>query len=527
MMPASPPPTKAKSTKDAIGRWSLFLIVALAGGALGWAWLVWGASQRQNQVLVSAFILAMTVLALLIWLLFLSPWPWKKRLLVAVGVAVPLVIVGSSLELRDLSGDLVPIFAWRWSRGPAEPASPPASIESADRATWQLSSTRDYPQYLGPNRTGEVRGAHLARDASIADAELLWRQPIGAGWSGFAVAGDFAVTQEQRGIHELIVAYELVSGKTRWAHAIEARHEDPLGGPGPRATPTLASGRVYAQGATGILSCLDLASGRLIWRRDILAEHEAERLAYGVSSSPLVVDDKVVVLAGGTNGSSLVAYERQTGELVWAGGSDPAAYSSPTLMTLAGHRQIVVFNQAHLSSHDVRSGQVLWRHPWPRGSEHTSQPVLLPGDRIFLSSGYGVGSQLLQISRDTADRWQVSRVWQSLGIKAKLTNVVHHEGYLYGLDDGILACLKATTGERCWKRGRYGHGQLILADDLLVVLSEKGFVAVVEARPTEARELGRFPAIEGKTWNTPALAGNLLLVRNAEEAACYRLPRQH
>ena len=258
-----------------------------------------------------------------------------------------------------------------------------------------------------------------------------------------------------------------------------------------------------------------------------------------MSGSPLVLDDLVVVSAGGKDGKSLVAYHKDTGERVWRGGSSPAEYSSPLITTLAGVPQILIFNYGSVAAHDPNGGELLWQHPWPSGAQCVSQPVPLPDDHLFVSSAYGIGCKLFQIAHDADNQLKATLVWETPRLKAKFTNVIHRDGYIYGLDDGVLVCLDLVDGQRKWKRGRYGHGQIILVDapppaggkrgdsdqnSLLLVSAESGDVLLVEVNPNESKELARFPALASKTWNNPALAGPYLLVRNDREAACYELP---
>jgi outer membrane protein assembly factor BamB len=273
-----------------------------------------------------------------------------------------------------------------------------------------------------------------------------------------------------------------------------------------------------------MLNCLDLKTGQRIWSKDIVKDNDSQIINWGLSGSPLALDSLIVVNAGGQNGKSLVAYHQATGARVWSGGNDRAAYSSPLVTTLAGLRQILIFNQNAVASHDPATGQVLWQQPWPSGSECVAQPVPLPGDRVFISSGYGIGCKLFQIARSDNGGLQVSLVWETNRLKAKFTNVVYRDGYIFGLDDGILVCLDPATGERKWKAGRYGHGQMISVGDLLLIQAESGEVVLVEANSAAPSELTRFAALAAKTWNNPALAGQYLLVRNDREAACYELP---
>ena len=384
----------------------------------------------------------------------------------------------------------------------------------------------DYPQFLGADRNGTVSGVRLADDWAKRPPRLVWRRAIGAGWSGFAVVGGVAVTQEQRGNREMVVAYNIIDGSPKWSHGDEAHFESTIAGEGPRATPTISRGRVFTLGSTGLLNCLDLETGKAIWKRDIAADNDSPQPDWGRSSSPLVVDDLVVVSAGasaaGPPGRSLVAYHRDTGEPVWRAGDDIASYSSPVLATLGGVRQIVVLNQRSVAGHDPATGRVLWNHPWPREAPTVAIPLVVSENRVLLSSGYGIGSRLLQISRD-GDSVSQALVWESPRLKAKFTNPILHDGFVYGLDDGVLVCLDPSNGERRWKGGRYGHGQTLLVGSHLLVQTEDGDVVLVDASPEAHRERARFTAFAQKTWNPPALAGRYLLVRTDTEAACYEL----
>jgi len=501
--------------------WPAAVVVALVAAALAWTWGLAG-EQRQDRVILTLVTLLLGCLLLLVWALLFSRFRRRTRLGVLFGALVLSLLAWGTLRVRGVSGDLVPILEWRWTGGARVSAVPPA--EAATASEVPAPGPGDYPQFLGPSRDGRLDARGLSRDWSATPPRLLWRRPVGEGWSAFAVAGRFAVTQEQRGGEEVVACYDLASGEPLWVHADEARFEHPLGGVGPRATPTIADGRVFALGATGILNALELDSGRRVWSRDVREDGEAPLPTYGFSGSPLVLERIVVVEVGGSRGRSLIAYDRASGEPAWSGGDDRAGYSSPLLAELAGASQILIFTDRHLAAHDPQDGHLLWETPWPGGTECVSQPVVLPGDRVFLSSGYGIGGKLYRIKPDEAGRLSVETLWESRGLKAKLSNVVYRDGFLYGLDDGILVCLDPADGSRRWKRGRYGHGQLLGVGDLLIVQAESGDVAMVEATPEEHRELGRFAALSGKTWNHPALAGRRLLVRNDREAAAFELP---
>jgi outer membrane protein assembly factor BamB len=498
--------------------WPAVLILILSLGALGYVWLG-EASQRQDRNVGTIMVAGLTAILLFLWLAFFSRLRWRVRLAVAAVGVVLAAAAAYLVRIEGVTGDWVPILAWRWQtrtlEEPRDATAAPVAVEP---------SGDDFPQFLGPGRNAEVDGIELARDWSARPPELVWRREVGRAWSGFAVVGGVAVTQEQRGPLEMVVAYELESGQPLWHHGYRDRFETTIGGTGPRATPTIDGGRVYTLGAEGHLACLDLATGEPIWERDVLEDHDSPRPQWGKACSPLLHGDLVVVTAGGT-GRALVAYDRATGEPRWAGGDDLSGYSSPLLTELAGVPQIVIFNRDSVSGHDPADGHLLWQHDWPSAGQPTvAQPLPLGGDRLLVSSGYGVGAKLFEIERRSGDL-EPTIVWQSPRLKAKFSQMVEHEGFVYGLDDGVLVCLDPATGERCWKRGRYGHGQILLVGDLMLVQTEDGELVLVEPVPEEHRELARLDgAVGGKGWNTMALAGDLLLIRTEQEAACYRLP---
>ena len=512
------------SSNHRIRWWPAAIIGALTVLAVVFIWTR-DSPSRQYLVMLTTSILIISALLMLIWLLFLSRLRWRTRLVAFAVIVLMFASLATLFRLRGFNGDLIPIFEWRWTKR-VHPSVDGDALATSEPATEEWgASPNDYPQFLGPNRNPIVHGIKLARDWSAHPPRLLWRHPIGAGWSAFAVVGNVAITQEQRGEQEMVVCYGLKSGDIKWSHSDETRFEEIPAGIGPRATPTIVQNRVYTLGATGILNCLDLATGERVWSVNIVADNNARVHDWGMSGSPLVINDGVVVSAGGQNGRSLVAYHTETGERIWSGGTAQAGNSSPLITTLAGVRQILIFNYGNVAAHHPLTGQILWEYPWSTDTEHVAQPVPLSGDRVFVSSGYGIGCKLLQIQRDVHDNWHVSLVWETPRLKAKFTNVVYRDGYIYGLDDGVLVCLDIVDGQRKWKRGRYGHGQMILVNDVLLVQAELGDVVLVEANPNNAgKELARFTALDGKTWNNPALAGPYLLVRNDREAACYELP---
>lgn len=478
------------------------------------------------------------VITLLVWFFFRSGYRWQVR---AMAANVLLVLVMALLVLFRVdhtSGELIPVFAWRFSIRPDQKMTMPPAGDAAAKTSpsdWH-TTPHDFPQFLGPERSASVN-VKLARDWTEHPPKQLWRHEIGAGWSAFSVVADHAVTMEQRGDSELVTCYHVPTGKLEWAHATDTRYDTVSGGVGPRSTPTVVDGLVFALGATGHLVCLDAATGTCRWEKDLLKEYDippqvdADAVFWGRSNSPLVVDSMAIVPIGGQEGRlvSLAAFETATGKMVWEAGKRQISYSSPSVATVAGVKQILTVNEDTVSGHDPKTGRVLWEHPWPARSNadpNVAQAVAIAPDRVFLSKGYRRGAALVELRPQGDGTFTTAIVWENSSVmRTKFANVALHDGYAYGLSDGILECVSLATGKRAWKNGRYKHGQLLRAEDLLLVLSERGEMVLVEASPEPDRKvLGQFQAIEGQTWNNLALAGSRLLIRNAEEAACYELP---
>ena len=507
------------------------------------------------STLILGFIASMTFF---LWFLIRSSYPGLVRLLTFLAVTGSVFLFFFFFRLSQFSGNMVPQFTPRFSR-PPDAVLGKVSIEKKNAPiNLTKSSDADFPQFLGPSRDNYLPGPPLA-DWSAAPPKELWRRKIGAGWSSFSAVNGYAVTMEQRGNEEWVTCYEARTGSPVWGHSVITRHEIIPGGIGPRSTPTIHQGKVYALGATGILRCLDGATGKLLWQDDLLVRYgfavlvpdaldlksakkdlspgvrklmqtEAEQIVmWGRSNSPLVVNNMLVLPAGGVLGASksLVAYDIDTGEVVWEGGERQVSYSSPSLFTLSGVRQIVIVNEDTVTGNDIKTGKELWSHPWPgksNGPASSSQTHVVGQDRLLLSKGYGIGAELIEVK--LADgKWQIESIEKNPRVlKTKHTNVTIIGEHAYGLSDGVLECVELATLEAKWKKGRYGHGQVLGVGDKILVLGERGELALVAADPEEFRELGKIQALQGQTWNNLCLTGKLLLIRNAEEAACYELP---
>jgi outer membrane protein assembly factor BamB len=486
--------------------------------------------ERNFKGLATFAVFFFAALLALIWFFFLSRVAGRTRLVTFVLLILAVFGLKKSLRVDGaVDGTGTPKFAWRWTptRAALPAALPATSDKTAALPSAAMENVPAVPQFFGPNRDGVVHNANLAHDWNTTPPKQLWRAPVGAGWSAFAVVGGRAYTQEQRADGETVTCYDLLTGKLLWAHANPVHFSQWQGGDGPRATPTVDGGHVFAIGATGILDCLDAATGQKIWSRDVLGENKLENLIWGVSASPLVFDDTVVVTGGLTKGPTLFAYRKSSGEPLWKSGTDKASYSSPILATLAGRRVILVINAASLTAHDPATGEELLNYPWPGDWPKAAQPVVIDDHHLLISAGYGLGSTLLDIQASPEGKLTATQVWKNMRMKTQFNSAALRDGFLYGIDDGILACIDATTGERKWKDGHFGSGQTLLADDLILIQSETGPVILAEAHPDGYKELGRLPALSAKTWNHPTLAGHYLLVRNSEEMACYELPVQN
>lgn len=380
-----------------------------------------------------------------------------------------------------------------------------------------------WTNFRGPRRNGIYEERDILTDWPSEGLRELWRQKVGGGYASFVIAKGKIFTIEQRRDRETVAAYDLETGNELWTHSWRAEFREPMGGDGPRATPTWDEGRVYALGATGEFWCLDADTGKVLWGKNILTDNGAENLHWGMAASPLIVEEKVIVLPGGRSGQSVVAYDKRTGEPIWKALDDQQAYTSPMLVTLAGKRQLLVVSARRAMGLTVEDGTLLWDYPWSTDFDiNVAQPILLGENRFFISAGYGHGAALVEVTGN-GDSFAAQEVWKNIQMKNKFTSSVLHEGHIYGLDESILVCIDAETGQRRWKAGRYGYGQVMLASGHLIILTEAGDLVLVRATPEEHEELARFSALKGKTWNHPAISDGILLVRNTTEMAGYRI----
>jgi outer membrane protein assembly factor BamB len=425
------------------------------------------------------------------------------------------------------------------STSPAElpvPAAPvptaTATPEPGAAAVTSSSSVftpSSWPDFRGPKRDGHYIERPVLTTWPNGQLKPVWKQPVGGGYASFVTArmnnNELAFTIEQRGPQEVVAAYDVITGRELWTAKWNAEFKEFMGGDGPRATPTYYDGYVYALGAAGEFRALDASSGRTIWRTNILTDAGAANIQWGMATSPLIVDDHVVVQPGGTGGKSVAAYNHRTGTRAWSSLDDRAAYSSPMLVTIDGVRQILAVTASRMVGLATKDGALLWDYPWVTMADvNAAQPVLIGTNRVFISSAYDKGAAVIEVSM-AATRGTVTEVWKNNRMKNQFSSSVLHEGHLYGLDESILACIDAGTGALKWKGGRYGYGQIVLAGGHIFVLTEDGELALVRATPDKHVELARFPVLDGKTWNHPVFSDGRLLIRNVKEMALFDLRR--
>ena len=496
---------------------------------LGTLFVIWAVSTRNLSNVVRRATMVLTIFVSCgVWLLARTDgvmgtgaqlhWRWtpnaEQRLLAqpddtpAVSSPAPVAVATPAAAPAEAPTEAVPAVA-------TKEAAPPAPTAPAMKTDW--------PGFRGPLRDDIVRGVRINTDWTQAAPAQLWRRPVGPGWSSFAVSGDLIFTQEQRGQDEVVACYRMSTGAPVWRHRDAARFWESNGGAGPRGTPTLNGGRIFALGATGILNALDAQTGAVLWKRNAQADTGAKLPGWGFSGSPLVVDDVVIVAASGI----LAAYDVATGKPRWTGAKDKGGYSSPHPAEIDGVRQILLINGSGLVSVAPATGAPLWKYEW-EGVAIVQPAVVGNGDVLVsvTSAMGGMGMRRLSV-RHAAGRWTVEEKWMSTGLKPYFSDYVIHNGYAYGFDGAILSCIDLNDGARKWKGGRYGQGQLVLlADqDALLVVSEEGELALVSATPDGFKELARTPGLDGKTWNHPVVVHNVLLVRNDQEMAAYRLPQ--
>jgi outer membrane protein assembly factor BamB len=462
---------------------------------------------------------------------FLKKAPPAIRTGTAVLLAFAGFAVSTLLRNEGMRGDYT--FSWRgrWTQTAEESllasAAKSASTNTA-AALDQSSVTKalahpEWPGFRGPDRDGRYLGPKISTNWSAQPPQQLWKIQVGPAWSSFAVAGRMLFTQEQRGPKEAVVCYEADSDKEIWKVELEARLDDPMGGPGPRATPTLANGTLYVTGSTGTFLRLNPLTGETVWKKDLTQIAGSKVPMWGFAASPLVAGPVVIVYGGGGD-KGLLAFDAEKGDLRWSAPCPGDSYGSAQLNKLLDEETVVVLTKSGLTLLDPATGKVRLEYEWKIPQYRALQPHVVGSDTILLPTGMNMGTRAIRIKKNNG-QYAAEELWTSRQLKPDFVDLVSYQGYAYGNDGGMLTCIDLKTGERKWKEGRYGKGQILLLETcgLLLVLSEQGQVVLVPADPTAHRELASFQALEGKTWNHPVLVSDRLYVRNSQQAAAYKI----
>ena len=445
--------------------------------------------------------------------------------LVCSAIVVLLLIHYAGLEM-EWRGGYVPILTWNKTKPDfdALARSRAQQPKLSANSTTNLHTGADWTGFRGPRRDATYDEHPILTNWPVGGLRLRWKQPCGGGYSSFAMVDGRAFTIEQRRDMEVVVAYDTTTGQELWTNGWPAKFSEYHSDEGPRTTPTYDDGKIYALGATGEFRCLDASSGMLIWGKNVVTEAHAALPDYGLAASPLIVDEKIILQPDAYKGKSVVCYDKRNGKVIWSALDLPMGYASPVLLDLDGERQVVVCGRPNIYGLRLSDGAERWHYLWHilNNERPITQPIVLDTNRLLLSAAYMTGSAAFDINK-TANGFETRELWRNRNLKTKFASAVAWQGYVYGLDEDILACIDAQTGERKWKDGRYGYGQLLLASGHLVILCANGDLALVKATPERWLEVARFPALNGKSWNAPAIGGDCLLIRNGAEMACYEI----
>jgi outer membrane protein assembly factor BamB len=458
-----------------------------------------------------------------IWLKLLGTLGEGLLTLIYAGLCILFLVEFTGLQI-EWRGGYIPALTYRKTAPNYDALDSNRSQARVinQRSTSRLNTNAYWTAFRGPRGDGVYDETPIVTNWPKAGLRLVWRQPIGGGYSSFAIAEGLAFTLEQRRDEEAATAYDLETGAETWKVSWKGRFKEYYSEEGPRTTPAYSHGKVYVLGALGELRCLEAATGKAVWFRNFVTDYGARVPSYGFCASPFILGEKLILVTGAGGGRSVICVDKENGKPIWSALDDRMSYATSILATLADMRQLVVCGETRTMGLAIDDGKLLWDYPWrlERGPSPIAQPVVLGPNRFLLSAGYFTGCAAVEVLR-TPSGFAANTLWQNKNLKNKFTSSVLYEGFVYGLDEDVLVCLDPTTGKRKWREGRYGFGQMLLAAGHLIVLCGNGDLALVKASPEQRIELARFRALNGKTWNHLAVAGGKLLARNAVEMACY------
>lgn len=410
-----------------------------------------------------------------------------------------------------------------------------------------MTGAAEWPQWRGPHRDGVSSEVGILKAWPPNGPKMLWRVPLGEGFSAISVSQGRVYTMFSKGDDEFVVCFDATDGREIWHFRSDSTYYEYEGGHGPRSTPTIDGDLLFAISAQGKLYALNAASGQEVWSHDLPRKFGSKMPRWGYSISPLVDGELLLVEIGGKGEKSIVALNKNSGDVIWSSHEDKLGYSSPIAITVDGVRQIIFLTGTNLVSVSPTDGTIYWKYSWQtRGrlgyDVNAATPVFIPPDKVFISTGYGTGAAVLQMrafvsyndDRAATDQIKANRgtvrieeIWKSPIMENKLASSVLYENHLYGFDNSILKCIEANTGEEKWKSRGFGMGTVILADGHLILLSDRGKIGLAEATPAGYIEKASAKVLSGRCWTVPALANGKLYVRNLEEIVCLDMTGTH
>ena len=384
-------------------------------------------------------------------------------------------------------------------------------------------TSENWNQFRGPERNGHIPTQTVSIDWS-KPPKTRWSTSCGLGHSSIITSDKLAVTMEQDQDQEILIARSFEDGQEAWRVTEKTKWHDMLSGTGPRSTPTLHNGKLYTLFSHGKLSRVDANSGNVEWSIQVTPE-SYEFPEWGLAISPLIWNDMVILSLGGEN-SAVKAYSINSGEQIWQSEvAGKAVYLSPEILRLMDEDHLIVSLVGKIVSLDPKNGKTLWEKPWKifMNNVQIVQPIAISNDSIILAAGYGKGAECFTIARDEeSKKYRVQSSWKSKDLKAKFSNPIFKDGYLYGLSENLLVCLEAKTGKLMWRGKKYSYGRILLVDQKLLILGHSGVLSVIDATPEEFREISSRQLLSNaRCWNGPAFVNGYLLARNGEQIACF------